>query len=80
MSAESIKQRVADATPNPKGLWIYGHVPQLSTEDADLLCHAPADLALLLAVAEAAEGLNNIWEVSGYGPLREALDALEAAP
>ena len=46
--------------------------------DADLIAHAPTDLALLLTVVDAAKVLADLASVA-YAPFEDALEALEAS-
>jgi hypothetical protein len=64
------------------------HVLVDNAEEAELIAHAPTDLALLLTVAEAASFVADLLDVWGCAPeategldkLNAALDAMEAAP
>ncbi len=94
MSIESVRKRLAEATPGPWA-WAAGggtafvqtknpspvyprNIAVLSPSDRDLkdswlIAHAPTDLALLLAVAEAAKRLAQQLP-SAYWPEKLAED------
>ena len=108
MSAETIRQRLAAATPTEwiaasgKGklsvvgtkdanshsyaLAVFSAVPATHRKaDAELTAHAPADLALLLDLVEAAQALSEQQHVCEDGDFTDndqaasAFDALYAA-
>ena len=78
MSTRSLKARLAAVTPGP-WFWDGEHVPSgyegESLADADLIAHAPTDLAAALKVIEAVERL-----MTGDLDVLGALDAWEALP
>ena len=51
---------------------------KVNDADAELTAHAPTDLALLLAVVDAAKVLADLASVA-YAPFEDALEALEAS-
>jgi len=59
-------------------IWVAQVNEESPGPDADLIAHAPTDLALLLAVVDAAKVLAGLASVA-YTPFEVALEALEAA-
>ncbi len=85
MSIESIKARLVAATPTEwKAASGRGKLSVLGTIDENGHSYALAVFSAVPATHRKADvdlcALNNVFEVSGYGDLQEALAALEATP
>jgi hypothetical protein len=85
VATESVRARLAAATPGP---WetVQGDFAEFQSEaNYDLIAHAPADLALALDVIEAAKRYVDAWNKGRYlGPtiaeMERAIERWEEAP